>query len=67
MTARLPLKSLPDTCGTTTLSELYPRKLVVIGLTSYHSANEATEVFLLGVGNAFFGVANLLINRGRAN
>lgn len=26
--------------------------------------NEATEIFFLGVGDAFYGVANLLINRG---
>lgn len=26
--------------------------------------NDATEIFLFGIGNAFYGVANLLINRG---
>ena len=25
--------------------------------------NEATEIFFIGMGNAFYGVANLLINR----
>ncbi|KAJ5517621.1 Histone deacetylase class II [Penicillium expansum] len=30
---------------------------------NYIDANQATEIFLLGVGNAFFGVSNLLINR----
>jgi hypothetical protein len=63
-TARPPLKSLPDTCGTTTLSELWRTKYIVIELTSYQSANQATEIFLLGVGNAFFGVSNMLIHRG---
>ena len=27
--------------------------------------NEATEIFFIGMGNAFYGVANLLINRGK--
>ncbi|KAJ5795323.1 Histone deacetylase class II [Penicillium paradoxum] len=30
---------------------------------NYIDANQATEIFLFGVGNAFFGVVNLLINR----
>ncbi|GAB1192418.1 hypothetical protein APSETT444_001609 [Aspergillus pseudonomiae] len=30
---------------------------------NYIEPNEATEIFLLGIGNAFYGVANLLINR----
>ncbi|KAJ5318145.1 hypothetical protein PENANT_c043G02693 [Penicillium antarcticum] len=30
---------------------------------NYIDANQATDIFLLGVGNAFYGVANLLINR----
>ncbi|CAG8287133.1 unnamed protein product [Penicillium salamii] len=30
---------------------------------NYIDANQATEIFLLGVGNAFHGVVNLLINR----
>ncbi|KAJ5958003.1 Histone deacetylase class II [Penicillium vulpinum] len=30
---------------------------------NYIDANQATDIFLLGVGNAFLGVANLLINR----
>ncbi|KAL4805033.1 hypothetical protein BDV18DRAFT_141785 [Aspergillus unguis] len=30
---------------------------------NYIEPNEATEIFLMGVGNAFYGVANLLINR----
>ncbi|KAL4782762.1 hypothetical protein BJX76DRAFT_277708 [Aspergillus varians] len=30
---------------------------------NYIEPNEATEVFLIGIGNAFYGVANLLINR----
>jgi histone deacetylase 6 len=28
--------------------------------------NEATHVFFIGVGDAFYGVANLLINRGES-
>ena len=27
--------------------------------------NEATEIFFIGMGHAFYGVANLLINRGK--
>lgn len=34
-------------------------------LTSNLRPSEATEIFLIGIGNAFYGVANLLINRGR--
>ncbi|PKY08662.1 histone deacetylase [Aspergillus campestris IBT 28561] len=30
---------------------------------NYIEPNDATEIFLLGIGNAFYGVANLLINR----
>ncbi|KAE8167019.1 hypothetical protein BDV40DRAFT_296049 [Aspergillus tamarii] len=30
---------------------------------NYIEPNEATEIFFLGIGNAFYGVANLLINR----
>ncbi|KAJ5165675.1 Histone deacetylase superfamily [Penicillium coprophilum] len=30
---------------------------------NYIDANQATDIFLLGVGNAFLGVTNLLINR----
>ncbi|CAI7670803.1 unnamed protein product [Penicillium bialowiezense] len=30
---------------------------------NYIDANQATDIFLLGVGNAFHGVVNLLINR----
>ncbi|THC89821.1 hypothetical protein EYZ11_010730 [Aspergillus tanneri] len=30
---------------------------------NYIEPNETTEIFLMGIGNAFFGVANLLINR----
>ncbi|KAL4747341.1 hypothetical protein BDW72DRAFT_182965 [Aspergillus terricola var. indicus] len=30
---------------------------------NYIEPNEATEIFLVGIGNAFYGVANLLINR----
>ncbi|KAL4995413.1 hypothetical protein BDV10DRAFT_174661 [Aspergillus recurvatus] len=30
---------------------------------NYIEPNEATEIFLAGIGNAFYGVANLLINR----
>ncbi|KAJ5251242.1 hypothetical protein N7489_001652 [Penicillium chrysogenum] len=30
---------------------------------NYIDANQATEIFLLGVGNAFFGVSNMLIHR----
>ncbi|KAJ5837143.1 Histone deacetylase superfamily [Penicillium robsamsonii] len=30
---------------------------------NYIDANQATEIFLLGVGNAFLGVSNLLMNR----
>ncbi|KAL5340649.1 hypothetical protein BJX70DRAFT_360823 [Aspergillus crustosus] len=30
---------------------------------NYIEPNEATEIFFIGIGNAFFGVANLLINR----
>ncbi|KAJ9395721.1 hypothetical protein DTO282F9_7341 [Paecilomyces variotii] len=30
---------------------------------NYIEPNEATEIFFLGVGDAFYGVANLLINR----
>ncbi|EAA59664.1 hypothetical protein AN8042.2 [Aspergillus nidulans FGSC A4] len=30
---------------------------------NYIDPNEATEIFLVGIGNAFYGVANLLINR----
>ncbi|OJJ56588.1 hypothetical protein ASPSYDRAFT_134468 [Aspergillus sydowii CBS 593.65] len=30
---------------------------------NYIEPNEATEIFLIGIGNAFYGVANLLINR----
>ncbi|KAL2846671.1 hypothetical protein BJY01DRAFT_213339 [Aspergillus pseudoustus] len=30
---------------------------------NYIDPNEATEVFFIGIGNAFYGVANLLINR----
>jgi hypothetical protein len=37
---------------------------LVIELTNYQSANQATEIFLLGVGNAFLGVSNMLIHRG---
>ncbi|KAF4291467.1 hypothetical protein LV165_005248 [Aspergillus fumigatus] len=32
---------------------------------NYIEPNEATEIFFIGIGNAFYGVANLLINRGR--
>lgn len=28
---------------------------------------EVREIFLFGIGNAFYGVANLLINRGMPN
>jgi histone deacetylase 6 len=64
-TDQMPPRSWPHTCGTTTSSKpIYPnsgyRKL-----THIYSANQATEIFLLGVGNAFYGVANLLINRGK--
>ncbi|CAG7915585.1 unnamed protein product [Penicillium olsonii] len=31
---------------------------------NYIDANQATEIFFLGVGNSFHGVVNLLINRG---
>jgi histone deacetylase 6 len=31
---------------------------------NYIEPNEATHVFFIGVGDAFYGVANLLINRG---
>ncbi|KKK18747.1 hypothetical protein P175DRAFT_0532574 [Aspergillus ochraceoroseus IBT 24754] len=30
---------------------------------NYIELNEATEIFFIGIGNAFYGVANLLINR----
>ncbi|RAH49355.1 histone deacetylase hdaA [Aspergillus brunneoviolaceus CBS 621.78] len=30
---------------------------------NYIEPNEATEIFFIGIGNAFYGVANLLINR----
>ncbi|OJJ32761.1 hypothetical protein ASPWEDRAFT_42791 [Aspergillus wentii DTO 134E9] len=30
---------------------------------NYIEPNEATEIFFVGIGNAFYGVANLLINR----
>nr|ABI74745.1 putative histone deacetylase [Monascus purpureus] len=30
---------------------------------NYIEPNEATEIFFMGIGNAFYGVANLLINR----
>ncbi|KAE8149612.1 hypothetical protein BDV25DRAFT_156032 [Aspergillus avenaceus] len=30
---------------------------------NYIEPNDATEIFFLGIGNAFYGVANLLINR----
>ncbi|KAF7585373.1 Histone deacetylase hda1 [Aspergillus hancockii] len=30
---------------------------------NYIEPNEATEIFFLGIGNAFYGIANLLINR----
>ncbi|KAL4795013.1 hypothetical protein BDV19DRAFT_179123 [Aspergillus venezuelensis] len=30
---------------------------------NYIEPNDSTEIFLIGIGNAFYGVANLLINR----
>jgi histone deacetylase 6 len=32
---------------------------------NYIEPNDATQIFFIGIGDAFFGVANLLINRGR--
>lgn len=60
---RLP-RNWPDTCGTTTLSK-FLRRLLLGNTVNCPRPNEATEIFFIGIGNAFYGVANLLINRGR--
>lgn len=63
-TVLLQPKSLLDTCGIIT-SSMWSRAESVKGwrLTVYRP-NEATEIFFIGIGDAFYGVANLLINRG---
>jgi histone deacetylase 6 len=69
-TVPLQLKSWPATCGTTTSSkQANIGRLVrpkVPKLTPIHRPTEVTEIFFMGIGNAFYGVANLLINRGTA-
>lgn len=40
------------------------REKSTLGVANGARPNDATEIFLVGIGNAFYGVANLLINRG---
>lgn len=56
-------KSLPSTCGRTILSkENIP---ATEQPSKKSSSNEATEIFFLGVGNAYHGIMYLLNNRGK--
>ena len=32
----------------------------------HNRPNDSTEVFLIGVGDAFVGLANLLVNKGKS-
>lgn len=63
-TDRPPRRNWLATCGTTTSSTMSPDPGHGIRLMMVLRPNEATEIFFIGIGNAFYGVANLLINRG---
>lgn len=65
-------KSWQDTSGTTISSRSHSphdlqRSMQIWNPGTHRSfydrPNEATEIFFIGMGNAFYGVANLLINR----
>lgn len=63
--AQVRLKNWLGTCGIITLSmpQTFLEFFLSIILTTGRP-NEATHIFFIGVGDAFYGVANLLINRG---
>lgn len=62
-------KSWPATCGTTTSSKQSDFSISQLNtkLRPINRPTEATEIFFMGIGNAFYGIANLLINRGAPN
>lgn len=63
-TVLLQPKSLLAICGITTSSMVIENRSVESWRLTVYRLNEATEIFFIGIGDAFYGVANLLINRG---